>query len=389
MTNSTLEIPLKNRQTIVYFLTFFCLGSVIASLGPALPTLAAKLGVGIGQIGVLITARSFGYLGGSLINGSLLDRFPGHRLMAIMLLFGTIAVNCLIFMPSVILLVAMMFLVGISLGGMDVAANTLMAWTHKEKCGPYLNAMFVFAGIGGFLTPLLLGKLAINWGFSLIGTLLILPALWLMSIPSPSIPHKEKSENARDNGILLTFVLFTIIAFLYVGYENAYGGWIFTYFKKNQLGNENTAYTITSVFWLSLTLGRLLAIPITARIPAPRVLLGSILGAIISAIVLVSIPQNAIAVWVGTLGIGISTAAIFPTAFSYVQTKIHISGRRSGLVWAAGSLGAMTLPWGVGLLIEARGTQSLMFTILIIWILALAAFGGMLRASKELAIRDE
>ena len=51
MTNSTLEIPLKNRQTIGYFLTFFCLGSVIASLGPALPTLAAKLGVGIGQIG--------------------------------------------------------------------------------------------------------------------------------------------------------------------------------------------------------------------------------------------------------------------------------------------------------------------------------------------------
>jgi MFS transporter, FHS family, Na+ dependent glucose transporter 1 len=387
MMKMTLNIPLKTRQTIGYFGAFFCLGCVISSLGPALPTLAVKLGVGIGQIGILITARSFGYFSGSLVNGSLLDRFRGHRLMTVTLLMGVIAMNLLSMMPSIILLAVMMFLLGIGLGGMDVASNTLMAWTHKENSSPYLNAMFVFAGMGGFLTPLLLGRLSLNWGFSLIGVLLILPALWLLSTPSPAIPNSRKTESNGKHGMRLSFILFTIIAFLYVGYENAYGGWIFTYYMKYQLGGESTAYLITSAFWLALTFGRLLAIPITARVRTPSVIWGSILGAILSGILLVCLPQNATAIWIGTLGLGISTAAIFPTTFSYVQTKIHISGRRSGLVWAAGSLGAMSLPWGVGLLIESRGPLSLMITVLGIWGIALLIFWGMLRAGKNLAIR--
>lgn len=369
----------KTRQTIGYFAAFFCLGSVISSLGPTLPALAQTAGVSLGQIGMLFTARSFGYLSGSLICGTLYDRIRGHHLMAAMLFIGAITMNLLVWTPSLTLLAMLMFLVGISMGGMDLGSNTLMAWTHKERCGPYLNAMFVFAGVGGFLTPLLLGKVPLVWGYSLIGIIFIPTLIWLLLTPSPDIPQPETQSEGNRKGIWGIFILFTIIAFLYVGYENSYGGWIFTYFMKNGLGRESTAYLITSVFWLSLTFGRLLAILITAKFYARGVILGSILGALASGVLLVSFPQNAAAIWAGTLGIGISTAAIFPTTYSFVQSKIQITGRRNGWVWAAGSLGAMTLPWGVGYLIEAAGPLSLMITVLSVWGLALLIFLMMLR----------
>lgn len=382
MMSKPISLNLKNRQTIGYFATFFCLGSVISSLGPTLPALANTVGVSLGQIGMLFTARSFGYLSGSMISGALYDRFRGHHLMAAMLLIGAITMNLLVWTPSLTLLAILMFLVGISMGGMDLGSNTLMAWTHKEKCGPYLNAMFVFAGVGGFLTPLLLGEFPLVWGYSLIGIILIPTLIWLLLTPSPKIPQPETESAGRQKGLWGIFILFTIIAFLYVGYENSYGGWIFTYFMKNELGRESTAYLITSVFWMSLTFGRLLAIPITAKFNARGVILGSILGAVASGILLVSLPHNAAAIWVGTLGIGISTAAIFPTTYSFVQNKIQITGRRNGWVWAAGSLGAMTIPWGVGYLIEAVGPLSLMITVLSVWGLALLIFLMMLRLDK-------
>lgn len=378
-------MTMKTRQTIGYFATYFCLGTVIASLGPTLPELASKVDVSIGQIGILFSARSFGYLSGSLINGTLCDRVKGHHLIAAMLLLGALTMNLLAFMPSAAWLAILMFLTGISMGGLDVGSNTLLAWTHRERSGPYLNAMFVFAGIGGFLTPLVLGQMPLSWGYGLIGILLLPTALWLLWTPSPKIPKQDSVEHQQQKGLLGVFILFTMIAFLYVGYENSYGGWIFTYFTKQGLGSEATAYTITSVFWLALTFGRLLAIPTTARFPAQKVILGSICGAITSGILLVAYSQNTAAIWIGTLGIGISTAAIFPTTYSYVQTKVNISGRRNGFVWASGSLGAMTLPWGIGLLIERHGPLTLMISVLVIWIIALFIFQGMLRSVKSVS----
>jgi len=69
-------------QTIGYFGLFLTLGAVIASLGPTLPTLAANVGVGMAGIGILFTARSLGYLTGSVFGGVFYDRVQGHNPLA-------------------------------------------------------------------------------------------------------------------------------------------------------------------------------------------------------------------------------------------------------------------------------------------------------------------
>ena len=69
-------------QTAAYFGVMVSLGLANAALGPTLPRLAEQIGVTIGAISILFSARSLGYLCGSLLSGRLYDRLPGHPVMA-------------------------------------------------------------------------------------------------------------------------------------------------------------------------------------------------------------------------------------------------------------------------------------------------------------------
>lgn len=358
------------RQTIGYFGVFFMLGAVVSSLGPTLPHLADHVGVGLAQIGILFTTRSFGYLLGSLISGTLYDRVPGHRLMGGLLLLAAVMLVLIPQAGLLVILASAAFLVGLSLGGIDVGSNTLMSLVYKDDSGPYLNALFFFAGVGGFLIPLLLSRLSLIQGYGLM-TLALLPvAAWLFLTPSPPPPDSTDETNGGVDQLGF-FVLFALLGFLYVGYETSYGGWIFTYVIRSQAGSETLAYQVTSAFWLALTGGRLLAIPLAARFQSQNILLGYIVAAIVCAALLVLVPPMAWVTLLGTIGIGLSTGAIFPTVFAYVQKRCNLSGRLNGIVWAFGSVGAMTSPWAVGQLIASRGPNAMMVTILLIWSLAL------------------
>lgn len=69
-----------------YYAAFISLGLFSASMGPTLPGLAQHTGARLSEISFLFSARSLGYLLGSLISGRLYDRLAGHRVMAGVLL---------------------------------------------------------------------------------------------------------------------------------------------------------------------------------------------------------------------------------------------------------------------------------------------------------------
>lgn len=369
-------------QTIGYFGVFLTLGAVIASLGPTLPDLAANAGVGMAQIGILFTARSFGYLTGSFMSGSHYDRWPGHRLMGFLLLLAALTMALL---PTIHLLAAMaavIFLVGIAQGGVDVGSNTLLAWVQKERSGPYLNGMYFFAGLGSFLVPLFFGRVNLGWGYGGIATALFAVALWLFLTPSPKIPSHVKNNEVRLTNYSL-FVGFAFLAFLYVGVEVSYGGWIFTYFVSSGIGETPAAYTLTSVFWLAIMAGRLVSVPLSSRLQLNVLITAYISGAVFSAAALRFLAHYPAAVWIGSVGMGLSIAALFPTTFAFVQSKIQISGKLNGVVWAAGSSGAMILPWLIGQQIDRAGPLAMMTIILAVWIAAFGIFHWMLRAANS------
>src|SRR5689334_4457387 len=90
-------------QTWSYYAAFIALGLIAASLGPTLPSLAANTNTRLGDISLLFTVRSFGYLVGSFQVGTLYDRRRGHPLMAAALL-------CMLVMMALVPFVKLLWL---------------------------------------------------------------------------------------------------------------------------------------------------------------------------------------------------------------------------------------------------------------------------------------
>jgi len=381
-------MKISTRQTIGYFATYFMLGAIIASLGPTLSSLADNVGVTLATIGMLFSTRSLGYLSGALLGGSFYDRFKGHVILGLFAILGAVA---LWFVPTAtifVILAILMFVVGLTQGGSDVGCNTQLAAVHKAKVGPLINAMFFVAGLGSFLIPILIGELSLLWGYRLLALGLLPVAFWLLSTPSPLV---EKASHEGDHPLETyprVILLFMLLAFIYTGAEVSYGGWIFTYFNASNLGSEVAAYRINSLFYLAITLGRLLSIPLATRLKPGAMIWGYLGSAACSVLLMALLPTQTWSIWLGTAGLGLSIAAIFPTTFTYVRAHTDLSGKQTGLVWASGSFGAMVLPWLVGQGIDLKGPASMMLILTALWLLALGLFLLMKRAQPESSLRS-
>lgn len=378
----------KTRQTIAYFSTFFLLGAVIASLGPTLPDLAENLGREVSELSLLFSTRSMGYLFGALLTGVMLERLSGHTYLAGGLLLTAALLATVPYLQTRVLLLGALFLIGLSLGSFDVSSNTLLAHVHGENSGPYLNAMYLSAGVGSTLIPLYLGAVSWKIGYISLG-LLLLPLLgWMLLTPAPELSREEGTADPLFEHFLI-LLLFSLLSFLYVGLEVSYGGWVFTYFQALSLGPDQAAYTLTAVFWIAITVGRLLAIFTALHIKPVLSIFLYLCGGLSSTLLILLFQHQSWAIWAGTGGIGLSLAALFPTTFNYIQRTNRFSSRLNGIVWSIGSLGGILLPYLIGRGLRRAGPTSMMVIILISWTIALLLYAALIGKNRQLPLLED
>jgi fucose permease len=170
-------------------------------------------------------------------------------------------------------------------------------------------------------------------------------------------------------------VLFVLFFALYVGAEVSFGGWVHTYSVTLGLADETTAAYLTSAFWGALTAGRLLAIPIAARVRPRYVLLSDLIGCLVSVALILVWPQSQRALWVGALGLGLSMASIFPTMMSLAEREMHVTGRVTGWFLVGSSVGSMSVPWLIGQLFEWIGPRVMVLAIGVDLVVAVLLWG--------------
>jgi MFS transporter, FHS family, Na+ dependent glucose transporter 1 len=368
----------SRRQTLAYFAAFFALGATIASLGPTLPFLARNTGASLAQLGLLFTMRSAGYLIGSLLGGRLYDHLPGHRLLGSAILMGGFGLALLPEMRVFTPLVLIMLLIGLAEATLDVGSNTQLVWVHGERSGPYLNGMFLFAGIGGTLSPLLLSTIGGSWGYRILALICLPIALWAFLTPSP--PRQTQTENRPQAAFSpFQFATFCLLTFIFVGGEVGFSGWIYSYAFALNLGTEQTAGMLTSFYWLGITLGRVAAIFVAAHFKPGRIVLANLTGLVASLVLVLLNPASQSLLWIGSLGFGFFLAPVFPTTFAYLERKTPITGTAAGVLWASGSFGAMVYPWVMGLQMESAGPVSIMLTLAVSFGVSLVLFGWVSR----------
>jgi FHS family Na+ dependent glucose MFS transporter 1 len=263
-------------------------------------------------------------------------------------------------------------------GTIDLGGNALLIWVHRAKVGPFMNGLHFAFGVGAFLAPIVVAQAVrasgqITWAYWILAATALPAALWIARLPSPANPaHERKEEAGREDYALVALI--TLFFALYVGAEVGFGSWIFSYARALNLADTAAAAYLTSAYYGTYTLGRLLAIPIAVRL-APRTIMGgSLLAALVAMTLVLAGASSPLATWAGTLGLGLAMAAVFPTMFSLAERHMHISGKVSGWFFFGGSAGGMTLPWLIGQLFDRLGPRMAMAAVLVDLVLATAVF---------------
>ncbi len=365
----------KHITTAAYYLAFILLGLTIAAEGPTLLKLAEHTSSALDQISFIFFFGSLGYLLGSYIGGRIYDRVPGHRFMAGILVFLGIIIAFVPLASSRSALFVIVLILGLTKGALDVGCNTLLLWVHNETVGPFMNGLHTCFGIGAFVAPLIVARVVaatgdIYWVYWFFAVVAFPVAAWIWNLPSPA-PRVVPTRHENASFPILPVIIMVSCFVLYVGGEVGYGSWIYTYAFKLNFGTEVTAAYLTSAFWGSFALGRLLGVWVSTRARPLTILSLDFVGCLISLGLVLLFRDSGIMLWIGTILLGISLASIFPTFLTLAEERMHVTGTITGWFLVGGGIGGMILPWAIGQAFVQIGAGAMITIIFVNMILNL------------------
>ncbi|MBW6465940.1 MAG: MFS transporter [Brevefilum sp.] len=380
--HDSVKTPGELRRFLTYALCLISVGVGISLLGPLLPFLADKVNVSIGQMGFAFTAQNLGYMLGSVGGSWLYDRFKSHTLMvlsiALMVLMGLIVP----LMGTFDTLLLVLFWLGLGLGLLDVGANVSLVWIFQSRVGPFMNALHFAFGVGAILTPLILSTVmgwtggSLTWAIWVLVVLFLPGFVMLLAHPSPQYMEKNQDQREAETNTHGLIALLILLIFFAVGVQIGFGGWIFTYVSELGIANLTTASLITSIFWGSLTLGRLIAIPVSKKVSLASMLLFNLSLLVLVLGLILIWPLRLWMMWAGSAGMGLATSLLFPTTLSFAESKLNMTGRVTGLFFLGSGLGMMVLPMVLGQVYEFWGGYQMLLTL---FAAALIGLGIMIR----------
>jgi fucose permease len=364
------------------FLTFIHLGLTVAALGPAMPFLATATSSSLGAISSVFIAQNLGYMLGSFVGGRLYDRLPGTRLLSVAVWAMIPALALIPLARSLALLLALVFLLGIDQGVVDVGGNVLILWTPPEGRHTRMNTLHLFFGLGAALCLLIMAQAVrltggIAWEYWSLAILAVPVALLLLRLPPIRGRHESvaaaggsaASGSAASGSAIRTWplgvVLASLLIFLVVAAEGGYGAWIYSYAIARGLAGKVSAAYLTSVFWGAFTVGRLAATLLSARLKPITMLVASLVGCLAAAASLLVWPQQPAAVWAGTAAFGFFVAPLFANIFNLAGDAMTLTGGITGIFLVGTSLGMLALPWLIGQMFEPLGPASMPVSLLV------------------------
>jgi fucose permease len=356
---------------VASFGTIFMLGVATSLLGPSLPGLAGQVRIALPQAGLFFTFLSLGSIAATLGLARWMDRPVRHALVTA----GAMLAGCALIMvarsDSFAQAGVAIALIGLAISAAGTAPNAIIAELYHDRAGQMLNALHLSSGTGAFVGPVLVAA-SIGLGgshvqaFRLAGGLyLLVGLLWLLS--HPPRPLGATGPSKADEGPWLSpLIPLFLFAALYMGTEQALGGWLFTYGRRSAMLDEAAASLLTSLFWLSLVAGRLAAIGILGRASNRVTLSGGVLLAAIGIVVVVLGSAFTPLLWLGTITVGLGMGPLFPTTLALgAQMAPARVGAVSSLVVASGSIGVMILPYASGGVMGWAGPVGSMASLLV------------------------
>ena len=353
---------------------FALIGALAALYGPLLPVFETRYGITRATAGSVLSAHFVGSLAGVLWAMWGLHRVRNRTYLVIGLATIAICGGLVAVAPAWWMVLAGAASGGFGVGVIDFGLNTLFALNFGAHKGAMLNTLNALFGVGAVAGPLIVAVLARHhepWIFAGVALLAasITPAVVTVRGGGATVrTAATKALGARPSATLWLF----IAAYLfYMGIEAGIGGWEPTYLRA--MGHSAAfAASSTSAFWLCLTAGRFLAVPVSMRVSAKRIVL---VGAAVSVVALAAATRISIAPY-GFAVAGLAIAPIFPTGLAWLAETDSDAGHAVGYLFVAVYFGGAILTFGTGWIIQQAGAAAIPAVLAASAIGCTAFFGG-------------
>ncbi|KAF8785945.1 sodium-dependent glucose transporter 1A-like isoform X1 [Argiope bruennichi] len=398
-------------RTIVHYLMYAILGLMMSIPGPTLLDLKQLSGTDSYGISFIFTARSTGYLIGSVTGGIILDCMKNEDIaLMVSSLFVAIGAFTIPWCRNLTILLATFMITGFAMGFSNTGSNGSLLRIWGKKGAPFLQGLHFTYGIGGFFAPLLAAPFlsahvptiprdltllgvtqnltteviaaavnfteekmvtvnetsipSITYAYTIVGVLATLVCgcfvlVFSLASNEKSNTEEDKQENIRDPGLPFTIVVVILACLqtgLISGVEVSFAQMLTSYVVHSEHGLTKVVGSyMTSVYWGAFTLTRGLSIFLACKISVRKILAFDLLLSVASALVLLTIGTWSVTgLWVGTAMLGVGVASIFPATLSWVEKYININNRIASVFTLVSSILEMTVPLSISIYL---GTQ--------------------------------
>jgi fucose permease len=343
-----------NRNTMIFLVwrrlwpLFVCtaaLGLVTVMLGPLLPALITRWHIRDAQAGTLFTASFIGQLIGAWF---------ATRNLRLSLLAGAglavLGVATLAWAGFTLAHLAF-FITGLGVSAGITAGNVISGYSspHRARALALFNVSWSmgaiacpllvrFAGPANTRLFFLVAAAIVAVGGALAATLLRPPTM-----DAPTTPPVAGSVSAPSLAALL---LFAGCMLLYIGNENALGGWLPSFAVRSN--PQAHASTIAMLYWLSELISRLVMAAVAWRVSEAALYRASLTLLLAIVVFFVLIPHPSLPTLMGVVILsGVAIGPVYPLLVAFLLARFS-TYPGLGRLFASASLGGATLPWLTG-----------------------------------------
>ena len=320
-------------------ITFFS-GTILISLGPVLDPIIRDLDLPLSQGGLLATAYAGGRVVALIVLNMCLARVPLKWMVvgAALLQAAGLAVPA-VFAQSLGPLLIALAVVGAAVTIPIVVPVVWIGAYAKQSTERAMLLILTFFSLGVVVSPLAIAAalaLGAGWRWVFIGEAVfaVVIALGIAALPLADVPGRvnmrlrHMREAVASSPGLLSLVLGAM--FLYIGAEHILNIWLGEFQVETFGASQGMAATALALFFAGMMIGRYLAVPLTRRFAASRILAMSCLLMAFFIVLTAFVPHLVVSqVCVFLAGFGGSAA--YPMLSSFIN---RFPTRFTGLIFS-------------------------------------------------------
>ena len=319
---------------LVIYLVFISLGLPDSLIGSTWPAISKTLEISEDLQGILTASISVCTIISAFLTPKLLPKIKEKGIVLISILLTAVGLILISFSQNFYLLILSCIPLGIGAGAIDTTLNNYVAINYKSI---HLNWLHAFWGVGASISPFICAIFLTDlngWRNAALVLAIIQFSIWfisLLSVPLWKICELKrdldinKEENKEKIGFLKTIkypgVLYSIIAFFaYIAIESTSQQWFSSMVVFDMGVKESLASSWTSLFFIGITVGRLLSGLISLKINDKNMIrIGE--SVLFIGIILLTFKFNVYIMPAAIFLIGFGCAPIYPSIIHATPTR--------------------------------------------------------------------